>query len=406
MSAKAREFFSVREDEQSARRAQPPLPPTAWKHLAASQTPETAPVRVLVERLRFDAFNELVKRIKRLPRPLCSLLDGSKTRGRILANQGHGGFVTNVRTRLAAGSKRPALRAASLLLAAAAFSGCGGQDATPAETINETTGPTAQTPAKWKPLRSSTYGAGLTATSPDATTIDGASSQSTLDMGEITPATLDDVDPEFTSLLENCDVDFSVDAAIPMRTTVENTSDADFIPGLTIRLEGLKVTWPGGDPGPLLETKLAGSVDGGSCEEVSQVGENSLDVNSTTPITKSAPFKSDWLWIIKDYFSVEYADGQPAKLSSVAMVVTPWVKGSGEGRASHLKMAQSCFTGAREFEQLWGVVAWGSSNVGFRPYTGLGDPKNSESLLTPAELEGGVPSDADNLDEDAHQACV
>lgn len=367
--------------------------------------PETAPVRMLAARLRFDPINELVKSINQLPRPLSSLLGHARRRGIILANQTHGGLATFARTRLAAESKRPALVATSLLLAAAALSGCGGQDAAPAEQISETTQPTAQTPAKWKPLRSSTYGAGLTATSPDATTIDGASSNTTLDMGELTPATVEDVDPEFASLLENCDVDFSVDAAIPMRTTVENTSDAEFVPGLTIRLEGLKVTWPGGDPGPLLTTKLAGTVDGGSCEEVSQVGENSLDVKSTTPITKSAPFKSEWLWIIKDYFSAEYADGQPAKLSSVAMVPTPWVKGSGEGRASHLKMAQSCFTGDRQFEQLWGVVAWGSSNVGFRPYAGLGDPEHSESLLSPVELEGGIPKDADYLDEDDYQEC-
>lgn len=295
---------------------------------------------------------------------------------------------------------------ALLVVYAIVAAGCGkDSSATTPAPVAQATPPTTQSPPKWKPARTTAYGAFMAESpSPDATTIEGASSINRIEIGEITPASSDDVDPEFASLLDSCSADPSADAAIPMRTIVESTSTkAEFVPGITMVLKGLPVTWPSGDPGPLLETQLAGTVDGGSCQHVSQVGEGGVDVHSTTPLTKSSPFTQDWLWIIKGYYGDEYTDGQPAKLSSIALIFTPWVKGSGEGRQSHLKMVQTCFTGERKYEQLWEVVY--GNEPDFIPFISLGDPKQPESLLTRVRLKDGVPSHLTSLDSPDYYAC-
>lgn len=303
--------------------------------------------------------------------------------------------------------RRPGRHTSAALLAACAIlaAGCGSDSSsTDSVAAVEATPPTTQSPPKWKPARTTVYGAFMAESpSPDATTIEGASSNNQVQLGEVTPAS--EVDPEFASLMDNCTADPSADAVIPMRTVVENTSTkAEFIPGITMVLKGLNVTWPSGDPGPLLETQISTVLDGsGSCQDVSQVGEGRIDVNGGSPITKSSPYKQDWLWVIKGYYGDQYTDGQPAKLSSIALIFTPWVKGSGEGRQSHLQMVQTCFTGERKYEQLWEVVY--GNEPDFIPFISLGDPKQPESLLTKVRLKDGVPSDLTSLDSPDYYAC-
>lgn len=286
-------------------------------------------------------------------------------------------------------SKQQSVLVAAAMLALS-VAGCGADEGSSAnQPAWSATPPTAQTAQDWQPERTVKYGAKLkTVASPDQTTIDGASSLVRVDMGEITPATADAVDEEFSDLLSNCDIDPAVDAAIPMRTTLTNSSDVEFTPQLTIWLEGLTVTWPGGGAGPVLDIESTSNVEGGAaCADVSQAGENSLSVKPLSPQQSGAKQETDWLWIVKDYFAPQFTDGQPAKLSSLGVRFVPTVVGTGTGRASLLPMFQTCFTGDRSFDELWGTVAWGSSNLGFRPYVALGDPEDPESLLTKAELD-------------------
>lgn len=285
------------------------------------------------------------------------------------------------------------------------LTGCGGSTEVPPEPPSAVP-PTAETTADWKPARSVEYGAVYaTGRSTDKTTLDGASFKVKIGLGALTPASLEAVPPEFHSLLEKCNVDATVDAAVPMRTTLENDSSVTFTPRLIMGLTANPVEWPV-NPNPILEVEAASSLpESQTCQFVSQAGESQLTLRSTVPQESGDEIETDWIWIIREYFSPEFVDGQPAKLSGIGVYVEPSIEGAGTGRQSRLEVTQTCFDGEREFAELWEGAASANPDGAFLPRFTLGDPADEASLLTMTELRNGTPSETPYFDADQFDNC-
>lgn len=241
----------------------------------------------------------------------------------------------------------------TVLFAVAAFAvaGCGGSTTPAAENVHA--GPTGASGASgstsansgFKPARTIKYGASYSDDGDtDVSALSGAVVNAELGFGPVMKADSTKLPAEFQNQFNGCAPTDS-DAVIPVRVRATVDADAELAPAVEI-IPGI---------GYKLKMDAAGDNGGriGECETnlTESAGYETPSVRSDFPVLGPGEMHDrNWLFVVRDYYTSEYPDGQPNALSeAVGTVKITIVTSSGEDA----EMEQTCYSGPREYAMLY-----------------------------------------------------